>query len=279
MRVFILGSICFGLLAVSGCEQANQNAVDQRLKDVNVVAESDLSDVMLTVADPDEAVAYFQRTLRGNPDNIEFMRGLGLSLIRAGRIPEAVSIWAKVANHPKATHSDQLKYAESLIRNSEWEKAKTILDTIPPTIESYDRYRLEAMVADSRKDWKRADAFYEVAVGLTTTPAGVLNNWGYSKLTRGDFSGAEKLFGQSLQRDDKRFTVKNNLVLARAAQGKYTLPVITMTQIERAELLHTMGLSAVKKGDIQTAKTLFREAVETHPQYFEAAQRSLEALE
>ena len=52
-----------------------------------------------------------------------------------------------------------------------------------------------------------------------------------------------------------------------------------MTQTEKAELLHTLGLSAVKRGDVNTAKQLFREAVETHPQYFEAAVRSLEALE
>ena len=34
------------------------------------------------------------------------------------------------------------------------------------------------MVADSKKDWKKADSFYETAVGLTTTPSGTLNNWG-----------------------------------------------------------------------------------------------------
>ena len=51
----------------------------------------------------------------------------------------------------------------------------------PPTHETYDRYRLEAIVADSNKEWKRADSFYEIAAGLTTTPASVLNNWGFSK--------------------------------------------------------------------------------------------------
>ncbi len=50
------------------------------------------------------------------------------------------------------------------------------------------------MVADSKKNWKKADSFYEIAAGLTTKPAGVLNNWGFSKLTRGDYAGAEKLF-------------------------------------------------------------------------------------
>jgi len=279
MRITMLGLACATSLVLMGCEMGNQNQVDENLKDVNVVAESDLADVMLTVADPDEAVIFFQRTLRENPDGIQYMRGLGMSLTRAKRPQEAVAIWAKTVKHPDATEADKLKYAESLIRNSDWDRAKTVLDEIPPTIETYDRYRLEAMVADSRKEWKRSDAFYEVAVGLTTKPAGALNNWGYSKLTRGDYIGAERLFMQSLKQDSSRFTVKNNLVLARAAQGKYTLPVINLTQIERAELLNTMGLSAVKKGDIQTAKSLFREAVETHPQYFESAQRSLEALE
>ena len=30
---------------------------------------------------------------------------------------------------------------------------------MPPTHETYERYRLEAVVADAGKDWKRADSF------------------------------------------------------------------------------------------------------------------------
>jgi len=75
------------------------------------------------------------------------------------------------------------------------------------------------------------------------------------------------------------FTAKNNLVLARSAQRKYDLPVVPMTQIERAQLLHTAALSAIKQGDVQTGKSLLSQAIETHPQHFDAAVRSLEALE
>ena len=89
------------------------------------------------------------------------------------------------------------------------------------------------MVADANEEWARADSFYETALGLTTTPAGVLNNWGYSKLTRGDYGGAERLFTDALRHDPDLFTAKNNLVLARGAQRQYDLPVIQMTQIER----------------------------------------------
>ena len=52
-----------------------------------------------------------------------------------------------------------------------------------------------------------------------------------------------------------------------------------MTQTERAQLLHTMALSAIKQGDVQTGTGLLREAIDTHPQHFEAAVRSLRALE
>lgn len=135
------------------------------------------------------------------------------------------------------------------------------------------------MVADSDKNWKKADSFYEIAAGLTTTPAGVLNNWGFSKLTRGDAAGAEKLFTEALTYDPSLFTAKNNLVLARAAQRKYDLPVIRMTQTERAELLYSMALAAIKQGDISVGKGLLNQAIETHPQYFEAAVRSLNALD
>ena len=129
------------------------------------------------------------------------------------------------------------------------------------------------------KNWKKADSFYEIAAGLTTKPAGVLNNWGFSKLTRGENSGAEKLFNEALTYDSTLFTAKNNLVLARAAQRKYDLPVIEMSQTQRAELLYTMALAAIKQGDVSVGKGLLTQAVETHPQFFEAASRSLAALD
>ena len=75
------------------------------------------------------------------------------------------------------------------------------------------------------------------------------------------------------------FTAKNNLVLARSAQRKYDMPVVPMTQIERAELIYTAALSAIKQGDIAIGKSLLQDAIDTHPQHFDAAVRSLEALD
>ncbi len=275
--VFSLGLT--GALFLAACDQSGSAQVDRALRDVNVVDETNLNDVMLTVADPDEAVIYFTRAAANDPGRIDLMRGLAKSLIRAGRAPEAVSAWDAVVAHDEATVTDEVDLADALIRNNDWERAETVLDAIPPTHETYKRYRLEAMVADSNEEWERADSFYEIAAGLTTKPAGVFNNWGFSKLTRGDFAGAERLFGDAIRNDPQLFTAKNNLVLARGAQRNYDLPVVPMNQVERAQLLHTLALSAIKQGDVTMGKGLLREAIDTHPQHFEAAVRALRALE
>lgn len=267
------------VVALSACDRMQGNQVERALNDVNVVDETNLNDVMLTVADPNEAVSYFQRASKGDPKRIDLQRGLAQSLIRAKRPTEAIPVWRKISTHPEATNDDRVDLADAYIRIGQWDSAEETLDGIPPTHETFKRYRLEAMVADSNQEWSNADSFYETAVGLTSKPASILNNWGYSKLTRGDFGDAEQLFTDAIRRDQTLFTAKNNLVLARGAQRKYDLPVVPMSQIERAQLLHTLGLSAIKQGDVSTGKGLLREAIDTHPQHFEAAVRSLRALE
>lgn len=279
-HMVLLSAGLIGALTLASCsKEIDKEAVDRALQDVNVVDESNLNSVVLNSADPNEAVSYFQRSVKQSPDRVDLNRGLAASLIRAKRYTEAAAAWQRVVDLPDAQSADSVELADALIRNNEWEKARKVLDTVPPTHETFKRYRLEAMIADSEQNWKAADSFYDTAVGLTTKPAGVFNNWGYSKLTRGDYSGAERLFGEALRQDPNLFTAKNNLVLARGAQRNYSLPVIGMTQTERAQLLHTMALSAVKQGDVSTGEGLLREAIETHPQHFDAAARALEALE
>ena len=269
-----------GLVFLSACAETSANdTVERAFQDVNVVDETNLNDVMLTVADPNEAVNYFARSAKEDPKRIDLQRGLAVSLVRAKRYTEAAISFGKVVKMDGAILDDKVDLADTLVRSGDWAGAEKTLGLVPPTHETFKRYRLEAIIADSNKEWKKADSFYETAAGLTTRPGSVMNNWGYSKLTRGEFKAAERLFGDAVRQDPGLFTAKNNLILARSAQGNYTLPVIPMDQTERAQLLHTMALSAVKQGDIETGKSLLRDAIETHPQHFEAAVRSLRALD
>ena len=281
MRQIAFMTLCVGsALLISACAPVDTEAdVERRLKSVNVIDETNMNSVMLQASDPDAAVTYFRRASQEKPERVDLKRGLGLSLIRANSPTEAAAVMSQVIATPEGTNADRVTYADALIRSGQWDRAEEELDKIPPTHETFRRYRLEAMVADSNKEWSKADSFYETALGLTTKPSGVLNNWGYSKLTRGKYGDAERLFTEAITYEPTLFTAKNNLVLARGAQRKYDLPVVPMEQIERAQLLHTLALSAIKQGDVNIGKGLLREAVDTHPQHFESASRSLEALE
>ncbi len=266
-------------LATAACDTGRAPDVDRALDPMNVIDDTNLSDIMLTAAEPGEAVAYFQRALSNQPERIDFQRGLATSLVRDGRAAEAIPIWRDIITHDDTIDQDRIDYADALIRTGEWDAAEDMLDTIPPTLETYERYRLEAMIADSNQEWDRADHFYETAAGLTTRPANVLNNWGYSRLTRGDFQGAENLFVEAISYDPNLFTAKNNLVLARAAQRNYNMPLVRMTQTERAQLLHTAALAAIRQGEVDVGRGLLADAIDTHPQHFEAAVRALRALD
>ena len=278
-QAIFLTLVATAAIGLSACDNSGEAQVERALQDLNVVDETNLNDVMLTIGDPDEAVNYFAGANSNDPGRIDLQRGLAKSLVRAGRAPEAITAWKNVIAHAEVNNDDRVDLADAYIRNNRWDDAATALNTIPPTHETFKRYRLEAMVADSREQWDKADSFYETAVGLTTTPGGVLNNWGYSKLTRGEYVEAERLFVDALRHNKSMFTAKNNLVLARGAQRNYDLPVISMTQVERAQLLHTLALTAIKQNDITIGKGLLREAIDTHPQHFADAVRSLRALE
>ena len=145
----VLAACLAGVTAVAGCGEKDANAtVERAFKDVNVVDESNLSDVMLTVADPNEAVNYFARSIKEDPTRIDHQRGLASSLIRAKRVTEGVIAWEKVTKMEGATSEDSVNLADALIRAGNWTKAEKVLDDVPPTHETFKRYRLEALVAD-----------------------------------------------------------------------------------------------------------------------------------
>ena len=267
-----------GLSLLAACASGGDE-VDAAMRELDMVDDPGIASAMMSVADPEEAVAFFAQARVANPGSMDAMRGEAASLVRANRATDGVAAWKAVVADPRATDADRVELAGAQIRINDWTGARATLDAIPPTYETFERYRYEAMVADASEDWARADSFYEIAAGLTTTPASVLNNWGYSKLTRGDYPAAERLFTDALRQDPTLFTAKNNLVLARGAQRNYDLPVIPMTQEERARLLYTLALTAIKQSDVTLGRGLLEEAVESSPRYFEEAARALAALE
>lgn len=265
-------------LGIAGCSEMTDAEKAAALGPMNVVDETGLNDIMLNLADPAEAVAFFRDSLAQHPERIDLKRGYAQSLVRAKKYSEAALVFEQLIDSGEATDEDRLAYAESLVRNGAWDEAEKQLDAIPPTVENFKRYFLEALLADHNKEWEKADKFYDIARGLTTKPAQVLNNWGISKLNRKQYTNADKLFKQAIVADPKLFAAKNNLVLSRGKRRIYELPVMPMTDTERAVLLYNLAREAIKNKDIDVARGLLDTAIESHPQYFAAATSLLGSL-
>ena len=277
-RVAVLaGSLCVAA-TLSGClENSVTDKPDPLAGDI--IDEANLTQLMLTSADPDHAVRYFEQAVAREPERADFRRGLAASYARAQRYPEAARIYQELMALRQDQPADRLEYAYVAVHLDRWTDAEALANALPGTMETPRRFLLDAILADHRKDWEAADRAYARAEQLSTNPAKVLNNWGMSQVARSGFADAERLFERAISYDSRLFEAKNNLVLARGRQRNYRLPVVPMTDTERATLLYNLGLIALANEDKRAARGLFAEALASHPQYYQAAANRLAALE
>jgi Tfp pilus assembly protein PilF len=264
-------------VSLAACTESVHKKKDPLAK--SVIDEADLNDLMLTARDPNAAVDYFQKALAREPDRADFRRGLASSLARAGRYPESARVYQELVTLNQDEPTDRLDYAFVAMRLDEWDTVKTLSRSFPAGLATPRRYLIDAMVADQDENWEAADKAYARAVKLSPQPGAVLNNWGVSQMSRGDLAAAEATFQRALSYDGRLFNAKNNLGIARALRGEYSLPLVPLTDEEKAVLLNNMGIVAMRRGDEKVARGLFAAAVDAHPQYYAGAASKLAALE
>ncbi len=264
-------------LALTGACQSIAEKQDPLGK--SVIDAAEIGDLLLSAGNPEESVVYFQNALAGEPTRADFRRGLAISLSRAKRYPESARVFQEMIALGQAEPADRMEYAIVLARLQKWDDVRSLVQGLPSGLNTSRRHMLDAMLADHDQNWGAADAAYARAETLTTNPAGVLNNWGVSLMSRGDLKKAEVIFERALSFNSRLFNAKNNLAITRGLQGNFQLPVVPMTEKEKAIILNNQGLIALRKGEKRIAKGLFAAAVETHPQHYGSAADRLAALE
>ncbi|MEM8753274.1 MAG: tetratricopeptide repeat protein [Pseudomonadota bacterium] len=270
------------ILLVAACATESFDAptdFNKGSETTNVIDATNLNDLMLTISDPEDAVSYFRTSLAAEPGRVDFKRGYALSLARARRHADAVRIFEELEAQGVADAELRLEHAHSLARLERWEEAENQMALVSSSLNTPRRFLIDAMLADQRNDWQQADAAYDTARRLSANPATILNNWGVSRMSRGENKDAEKTFEEALAYNPRLFSIKNNLAVARALQGNYRLPLITMSEEERAQLLHNVGVIALRRGDTERAKGLFTMAVAAHPRFYPQAAEKLAALQ
>ena len=245
----------------------------------SIIDEAGLNDLMLTASDPSDAAQYFEQSLAREPDRADFRRGLAISLSRAKRYNEAARVFQELITLDQDKPADRLEYAFVAMRLDRWDDVASLAQSFPDGLQTPRRYSIDAMLADQNNDWAAADVAYARAEKLSARPAAVLNNWGVSQMSRGDLSAAASTFTRAVSFDSRLFNAKNNLAIVRGLQGQYNLPLVPLSDEERAVLLNNLGIIAMRRGDEKIARGLFAAAVDAHPQYYAGAADKLAALE
>ena len=173
-----LGAIlCLSAVVACGGDAAPITPEDvDALEPLNAISTSNLTKIILTVSNPEDAVDYFREGLAREPDNLEFRRGLGQSLAQAGRHTEAAILYQNITADGITTEEDRLIYAEILVRENEFEAAAGQLAVLDDQPNKYSYNLLNAVVADHYEQWSLADGYYERARSLKARPTAVLNN-------------------------------------------------------------------------------------------------------
>lgn len=279
LRTIRAAALLGAAAALAACETPTNAEANAQASPINAIDEVNLSEIMLSAANPEDAAEYFRRSLAEQPDRADFKRGYAISLVRSKKFPEARLAYQSLIESGQANANDRIEYAYVLARVGDWEGVERQVNAVP--IDNYNyRYRMiEAALADYNKDWATADAAYQAARLLSTDPGKVLNNWGYSRMMRGDLKEAEKTFEQAILFDPTLFEAKNNLALTYGLQRQYRLPIVSMSEEEKALVLHNLAVLALRQGDERVARGLLAQAVEVHPRHFAAAVDKLAALE
>ena len=145
----LIGLCLCGTVLLAGCQQAERNKIEKEVTSINAADEANLDAIELTIADPNEAVAYFTKSVEKHPEKTEQKRYLAKSLVRAQRPADAAKIWADVVAAKDATNEDSVDLADAMIRANQWTQAETVLDGIPP---------MKALTATGWKRWWRTRA-------------------------------------------------------------------------------------------------------------------------
>jgi len=142
---------------------------------------------------------------------------------------------------------------------------------------SWRAWNALGVAADGRSDWFAADAAYRRALELEPGAAEPLNNWGWSRLLRGDWSGALELLEKAMAVDSASTRITANVELARQAVAN-ELPQRRRGESDTsfAARLNDAGLVARARGDNPRAVAAFARAIEARTIWYERAWNNLQ---
>ena len=206
-----------------------------------------LADLAFAQADWARALAGYEALLATTPDDPRLLEHAGLSALHAGDPAKAIVHLGKATARPDA---------------------------------GWRAWSARGVAADRQRDWATADLAYGRASRISPDNSKVLNNLGWSRLLRGEWTSAIEPLTRAASLDPSNPRIAANLDLARSAVAA-SLPSRRPGESgeDYAARLNDAGVTALRQGDRQRAVAAFAQAIEASDRWFALAANNLALVE
>jgi Flp pilus assembly protein TadD len=279
-------SVALAALMLSGCAAG----VGEATSDTEVAASGSLDQLReragmaLETGRAAQAQQLYESVRAQAPDDPEALSGLGQAevLLREyGPALEHSRKAAELAGERSDLKARALQTAgiALLLTNRPVEAERDLQAAVELDPTSWRAWSALGRARDARRAWDEAATAYERALSLAPDEGAVLNNFGMSKLSAGDHAGAAALFVRALEMSPDLAAAEINLRLALALGGRYEDALAGVDDHAMPDALNNAGYAALLRGDYAQPRSLFLQAIDASPDFYEPARSNLRFLD
>lgn len=217
-----------------------------------------------------------QAMISGAKDPRLILMGGELNLVR-GRHDDALKAFNMVSQEPsvQARASQGKGIVLSILGRSD-DALSTLQQAVALDPKAWRAWNALGGEFDRRRDWKNAEAAYELALSNSGGAAIVLNNRGFSRMLQNRLDEATTDLVAALQKKPDLAAARTNLRLTMGLKGDYERALAGGAQEDKAALLNNVGYAAMLRGDHAQAQDMFNRAITAKGQFYDRASDNLE---
>lgn len=236
-------------------------------------------EIALEEGEAKQAMNYYHQILRARPDDPDARLGVIETYVATGNWKEAF----KQLRTLEPTPAIEARYLQAegatLVQAGRAGEARQKLAAAVRIDETLWRaWNLLGFVEDRSGNGETARESYRKALAANPDAVIVYNNLGVSYMTDRLYSQAEEILVRGLMIAPDNDTVKSNLRLAIAFQGRYVDALAGAKPKELPEILNNIGYIATIRGDYVDAESYLARALALSPTFNEEASRNLRYL-
>ena len=219
---------------------------------------------------PSEALFFYNRVLQDQPDNRYALMGSGKAAGDLDKPLLAERYFNRVINSNKDDAEALEERGLARINAGKQQQAMAdLLHAVRIKPEQWRSWNGLGVLADRQADHANSEKYYRKALDILPDYPPLLNNFGYSLLSTGQYKQAEQVLRKGILYAPNNIGMINNLGLTLAWLGRYDEALkILVKGVDVAQAHNNIGYIAMQKKEYKRAISYFDNALKLNPVYY-----------